>query len=187
MTLPTDLVVLDASSILNLYATGRMRDILTVTPSGAGIVEYVLQKEALFVRGTDPSQGEIKEPVVLDPLINEGLLRVFRLESSAETALFVDLASQMDDGEAMTAAIAICRSCSLATDDQKALRILSVRAPHLDVTTTLGLIRRWAEATSTPRVILEALEESMRTKASYRFSERDPHYGWWLSAVKKRL
>ena len=67
------------------------------------------------------------EPVDLSSLVDEGLVRVMALETPGEEATFVELAALVDDGEAITGALAAHRQCALATDDRKARRVLGER------------------------------------------------------------
>jgi predicted nucleic acid-binding protein len=59
-------------------------------------------------------------PVDLFPLISNGTIQVFDFASPAERDLFVQEAAVVDDGEAMSIAIAVCREYALAIDDRKA-------------------------------------------------------------------
>ena len=45
-----DFLLLDASCLLNLYATGRLREIAEVLPYQLCVAGYVAEQEALFVR-----------------------------------------------------------------------------------------------------------------------------------------
>ncbi len=42
-------LILDASTLLNLYATPRLREITSAGPYQLAVAEYVLNEEALFV------------------------------------------------------------------------------------------------------------------------------------------
>jgi predicted nucleic acid-binding protein len=57
-----------------------------------------------------------------------------KVNNETEATTFVDLSREMDDGEALTCALAMHRQCDVATDDRKARRILSARAPQVLVT-----------------------------------------------------
>ena len=49
MTQRFDILILDASCLLNLYATGRSRDIALTLPYRLGVADYVLEREVLYV------------------------------------------------------------------------------------------------------------------------------------------
>lgn len=145
--------LLDACAVLSLYATRYMDAILAVEPGPIAVVEIVVE-EALYVRRVVEGDVE-REPVDLSPLITTGRLLVLTPETDDELDTFVDLAVHLDDGEAMTAAVAIHRSCVLVTDDRKAERLL---ADRVQLRGTLDLIKAWVDVEHVPRDVLrEAL------------------------------
>ena len=125
-------LLLDASCLLNLYATDRILEIAAALPWQLAVVDYVLEQEALYVRtiGAYEEQEETV-PVDLSPLIDEGLILVVRMETPSEEASFVELAAVLDDGEAVTGAIALSRGHMVAIDDRKARRVLGEKAPGM--------------------------------------------------------
>lgn len=176
-------VLLDASCLLNLYATGRLRDIALALPFRLAVAEYVLEQEALYIWRTGPAEQEARVPVDLSPLVEEGLVLVLRLEHQEEEATFVDLAALVDDGEAITAALALHRGCGLATDDRKARRVISEYAPSVVLVSTLGILKEWSERDSVEAPELRAVMLAMQWGASYIPSERDPLYEWWRAVI----
>lgn len=177
-----DFLLFDASCLLNLFATGRLRDIALAQPYRLGVADYVLEREALYV--WRPSSGEGQEEQVqvdFTPLIEEGIIQVLRLEHEDEEATFVNLASVVDDGEAITAALAMHRGCAVAIDDRKARRVLAEQTPSVPLVSTLEVLRQWAEESSVTRSDLRTATNAMRSGASYVPGERDPSYEWWRS------
>ena len=177
-------ILLDASCLLNLYSTGRLRDILEVLPQQFVVAAYVRDVEVIYTWRQNPiGEGEIKEEVNLAGVINEGLLVVFDLEGPEETATFVDLASVMDDGEAVSGALASHHGYALATDDRKARRELRVRLPSLGLVSTLELMKQWSEVIPVTECELRTALEAMIFGASYVPGRSDPLYEWWLEAL----
>ena len=180
---PTESVLLmDASCLLNLYATGRIAEIAAVLPWQLAVVDYVLEHETLYIRAT----GGYEEPgttisVDLSSLIEAGLLLVVRLEGPGEQARFVELAADLDDGEAMTGAMAINRGFAIAIDDRKARRVLGEKDSELRLLSTLGLLHLWSAA-APDQEVGRALE-AMRYGARYVPGNRDPLYGWWRDLI----
>ena len=174
------LLLLDASCLLNLCATDRLREIALALPFRLGVADYVIEHEALYVWRRDlVGTEERRVSVDLSLLVEEDLVRVMGLESEEEERTFVDLASQMDDGEAVTGAIALHRGYAVATDDRKARRVLAERAASISLVSTLELLKLWAESALVPERELRAALVAKRTGASYLPGERDPLYGWW--------
>ncbi len=185
MTQPPSTLLLDASCLLNLYATGRFSDIATALPYQVAVADYVLEVEALYVWRPDPTgTREESESVDVSTLIDGGLVQVVGLEGPEEEATFVDLAALVDDGEAITGAIAVHRQCALATDDRKARRVLGERTPTVPLLSTLELLKLWADGTAVPDTHLRAAAEGMRLGASYVPGPRDSLYSWWHGVME---
>lgn len=180
----TSPVVLDASCAINLYATGKIRDIAIAWTSRLSISKFVLQREALVIGKyrTDDFQFE-KDPLDLSELIQEGLIRVVKLADSREATTMAELAASIDDGEAVTAAIAACRQWSMATDDRKASSIVLAHYPNARILSTLDLLAHWARAESIKQSELKAALEEMRQCSGFLPSSRDSQYEWWRAIV----
>lgn len=178
-------LILDASCLLNLYATERFGDIAASLREQVAVADYVLEQEALFIRREASADGEDDQFAVdLSPFVSAGLVEVMHLASPSEEATFVALAAIIDDGEAVTAALAIHRGISVATDDRKARRVLSERAPSVPLVSTLDLVAQWSETMPVPPTELRTALERMRSGASYVPGPRDPRYQWWLQVMQ---
>lgn len=185
MTHPVATLLLDASCLLNLYATRRFRDITLALPYQLAVADYVLEEEALYVWRPDATGiQEEPDPVDLSSLVDEGLMQVMGLVSPDEEATFVELAARVDDGEAITGALAAHRQCSLATDDRKARRVLGERLPAVPLLSTLELLRVWADSAAVPDADLRQAMDGMRLGASYVPGPRDPLYSWWWNIME---
>lgn len=184
MTCHRSALLLDASCLLNLYATGFLEEITVSLPIEFRVAAFVVEFEALFIRRADPTGGkDVKVPVNLTSLLEEGLIQLMRLEGSAEEASFVELAADLDDGEAVTGALAFYRGCSVATDDRKARRVLGQLIPPVELVSTLELLKLWAEDNQVPEDKLASAMAAMQSCASYRPGRRDPLYEWWRSTI----
>jgi predicted nucleic acid-binding protein len=119
----------------------------------------------------------------VDPVMKAGLMEVCSPADGPETDLYVSLAQELDDGEAMALAIAKSRGWTLATDDRKARR----KATELGVRalTTPELMRRWAERTKHPkRVVTDALLR-IETLARFIPAGTAPDADWWRAQLKR--
>ena len=176
--------MLDASCLLNLYATERFREIVASLHEQICVARYVLEEEALFIRLEASAGGQDEKiPVDISPFVSEGLVEVIHLEGPNEETTFVELAAHIDDGEAMTAALALHRGGSVATDDRKARRVLAERAPTVPLQSTLELLGNWTASTSVALREQRTALERMRSGASYVPGRSDPRYEWWLEVV----
>lgn len=178
MSQPT--VILDACVLINLLASGEAESIIRVAAEECRICE-VVEKETIYLSSDDP-QEEAVEAVQVDSLIESGLLSVCALENQAEEALYVNYASQLDDGEAMSIAIAEARGYKIATDDRKARRIFleATGAPDRLIWTS-DLIRKWAEQEGISPEKLQSTLQSIRRRATFFPPKRDVNHGWWTS------
>ncbi len=186
MTRRFDSIILDASCLLNLYATGHLREIAIALPNQFWVADYVAEREALFVWRRSRTDGkEVREPVDLTSLTEAGLIQLMRLEEPVEEATFVALGAELDDGEAVTGALAFHRGCAVATDDRKARRVLGQLSPPVELVSTLEILKRWAEESRIPGDELSAALAEMQSSASYIPGVRHPLYQWWLSVVDR--
>ena len=184
MTNPPRSLLLDASCLLNLYATGRLREIAVALPYKLAVADYVLEREALYTWLPDPAgTRERREPVDLSLLVSEGLMQVMYLEHPEEQLTFIDLAALVDDGEAVICALAFHRGCSVATDDRKARRVFEEQIRTVPLVSTLELIKLWAQEGSISDIDLRAAMMSMKSGASYVSGDRDPLYWWWREVI----
>jgi len=183
--IPLAPIILDASCVLNLYASGRFKDIAESLPEQLIVSDYVVEREALFVTYRDSEQDEEKRRTVdLNPLVATGLIEVISIDSNEEQETFVDLAAEMDDGEAITISLAEHRGCCVATDDQKALKVIAERA-LIQATSTLELVKRWAESRNVLRTEVKSVLALILESASYYPGERHPLYSWWRDMISK--
>ena len=181
---PSECLVLDASCLLNLYATGRLGEIVLAFGRQVEVTDYVLEREAIYTWQADSTGAhEQAVPVDLTLLVEEGLIRVVRLENPEEQETFVALAALVDDGEAATAALALHRGCAVATDDRKARRVFGEFMPDVPLVSTLDLMKQWIDESQVPRDELQAAMDAMRDSASYVPGSRDPLFEWWALIV----
>jgi hypothetical protein len=116
-------------------ASKRMQSILESIPKPVSIAAYVDEMEAQRIY-SDPDDDVAMETesINLQPFIESELLHVVPLENESEAAVAVSLSAvtRLDTGEAISAAIALHRSWSLATDDKAAISFFARQVPHLE-------------------------------------------------------
>lgn len=169
-------LLLDACALINLYACGHLGEILESIPASFGIVTRV-RDEALFIRrggGGEDAQDSI--PIDLDDALSRGLLRVVADTTDEELNTFIDLAVDLGDGEAMTAAIALHRRYTVVTDDRVAVRIVNGRVPTV---ASLELIKEWIERARIPRDIASSALIDLRQRGRYLPGRTHPLRNWW--------
>lgn len=188
------LFLLDACCAINLLASGEARAILRALETvNVAVASFVAEQEVVEVApatkeemaeedlGTERTEANL----TLDPLIEEGLLDVVCPEGEQEEATYVDLALQLDDGEAMTGAIAIHRAGTVATDDKKAIRVLGAQRSSPQIRRTSWLIRTWAQAAEIDHERLQSVLRNIERRGSFVPPLEDPLLGWWLRVTER--
>jgi predicted nucleic acid-binding protein len=172
-------VVLDTCVLINLVATGQVEDILA--SMARSVVCAAVQKESLYLRSNDPAVS--REPVSLDALIAAGLLQPVDVTEGPEEELYVQHASRLDDGEAMSLAIAQSRGFHLATDDRKGRRLfMEAVGDRSRLLSTAGILREWAECRNVSKHKLREAIIAVVNRAKFTPAEADPDYKWWQAA-----
>lgn len=131
-------LVLDASVIINLLATGHASAILKALEVPLVVTESVVREIGQGVVNGRP------EPALLADLISNQVLTVEELVGTALESFF-DMVSghtsnSLGDGEAATLAFAYCNGLSAAIDEKKATRIAAERYQTLELVTTVDIL-----------------------------------------------
>ncbi|MFI9847378.1 hypothetical protein ACIHFD_60915 [Nonomuraea sp. NPDC051941] len=170
-------VLLDACVALNLEAAGEfdaIADVLGLT----FVMSTKVAEETFYL--DDIIDGEpCRIQIDLGPHIRKGTLGVHNLTPGDETATFVRLAGQVDDGEAECLALAVHRALPFATDDRLAIRV----AGDLGLTTifrTAELLRRYADRANLRSHDITLMLGAVERRASFRPPRSSPDYSWWL-------
>lgn len=177
-----DYIILDACIVMNLYASGQMENILTAISEMFAVAPYVVEIEALSIYANSKHTPNKKERIQLQSFLDKGLLLAVDLESADERASFLAFSSQrLDDGEAITMAIAQHRHWAVATDDRRAIHIFNSQGNHIQILSTPELIKHWQErARPSPNVLYQTIID-IELKANYLVGKNHPLYQWWQS------
>lgn len=174
--------ILDACVLINLLASGEIEGVLRVAAEESLICSAV-EGESIYLRTEDPKAP--LEPIDLRPLIDAGLLTVCQIEGDEEAELYVDYASALDDGEAMSLAIALSRRFVLATDERKARRLfLEANGDPQHLTSTAELFRLWVASESVTPERLKAALLQVEKRARYQPSPNDINFQWWSQSTR---
>jgi predicted nucleic acid-binding protein len=163
-------VSVDTCTLINILASGVARRLFSHL-SGECIISEAVSRESLFLRSR--TSGSPAESIDLSPLLSEGILKVCQADTPQEEALYVQLASDLDDGEALSLAISVTRGYGFATDDRKAARLAK----------SLGLVKIY----TTPDIVsscsdIDYREVLMAIEFRARFYPGADHplYPWWM-------
>ncbi|MEN9935959.1 MAG: hypothetical protein RLZZ387_2538 [Chloroflexota bacterium] len=175
-------LLLDASSVISLVASGRVDEMLAALPVRACVIDITRRQEIRYIwSGPEPNVRQRREAIDLQPLINRGLLSEVSLDFD-ETVTMVNLAAQnLGNGESAATAIALHRGWGVCTDDFEALPRLRRYAPKVVFLATSQIIQQWAiESAASDDTIHEVLR-SMRMRGGYGISTRDVLVAWLQS------
>jgi hypothetical protein len=172
-------VLVDTCCLINMSAATDLRHLLP----GSGLrwhVPAAVAGEAAYL--PVPQEGEDDEGeggrVEVAVYLDAGVVILSEVQSPEESERFVELASQVADGEAMTLAMAKERRWTAATDDRKARRLAA--GLDVDVITTPEIMRLLVEAGcisgSDVSQALRNIERICRFAPTPDF----PQYNWWV-------
>jgi predicted nucleic acid-binding protein len=131
-------LVADASTIINLIATGSARAIVSALPNRMLVVDVVLRElETGRARGRETSE-RLKE------LALDGVLELVELGDDGmpcfEDLVIGPATATLDDGEAATIAYAVAHGDTALIDERKATRICAERYPQLRTACTVDVL-----------------------------------------------
>ena len=176
-------IVLDACCILNFCASGHFIAILKSIPVEVVVTQVVREKELITLQRLKNEEND--SVIQFETAITQGLLSVVDFESELEEETFVNYAFELgDDGESATCAIAFHRGWAIATDDKKAISFSQKEAPHLQVLSTLEIIKNWSEQTNLTSTELCNILGAIRTKGRYTPHRNHPLLNWWENLMK---
>lgn len=132
-------IVVDASVVINIVATGRAEDVLRALPCKV-LVSTVVEGEleSGLARGR-LDYGRLRE------LVRSGVVELVEFgpigERYFEQLVLGSSVSTLDDGEAASISCALELGAAVAIDDQKAIRVCSALFPSLSLMSTVGVLR----------------------------------------------
>jgi predicted nucleic acid-binding protein len=176
-------VILDACVLINILASGEF-DGITGSKTRAFAVCSKVREESIFLRPDDPGILAL-EAISVDEYVDSGRLRILVLDGEEEETLYVNYAAELDDGEAMSMALAESRELVLATDDRKARRLFveNVDAPHR-LLSTAELLRDWVDSHGVSPDRLKSALHRIMNRARYTPNRSDSNFMWWLNAAR---
>ena len=137
LTDPEALLVADASTVINLNASGCAREVLDALPNRFVVVDVVPVELA------GGRQRLRQDSDLLSRLVDSNSVEIVRLDDGAakdfEQLVVGAAALTLDDGEAATIAYAISQNAVALIDERKAIRICRERFPNLRVGCTVDI------------------------------------------------
>jgi predicted nucleic acid-binding protein len=172
------LLLNDSSVLLNLLATNLFTEIATQAGWQFAICPAVLA-EVDELR--DEHSRELV-PVDLTAYISSGLLQILELSGDEEQNLYVAQTTVVDDGEAMSIAIAAHRHLELAIDDKQAANHARRTFPEVRLWSTPEILKHWCEAGGVDAQALRTAIRLIEIRSRYFPAKSNPLAAWWQSA-----
>lgn len=142
----------------------------------------VVKNESIYLRGADLNAPP--EAVKLDALLESDRLTVFELSGDEEKELYVDYATELDDGEAMSLALVCSRGFSMASDDRKARRLFTEEIGDLKrLLSTSHILKEWSEKAGMNAADLKQVLTEVSRRGRFYPNSGDPHFAWWSKAM----
>jgi predicted nucleic acid-binding protein len=179
LTESSSCLVSDASTIINLIATGEARTIVSALPNRVVVVDVVLAElETGRARGREAGDR-------LKDLAACGVLEIVELGDDA-VPCFEDLVigpavATLDDGEAATIAYAVAHGDTALIDERKATRICLERYPNLRIASTVDVLGHPAvERQLGPELLCDAVFRALRDG---RMGVMPHHLEWVITRI----
>jgi predicted nucleic acid-binding protein len=173
----SSIVIQDACVLINLLASARFEDIASGCDLRFAIASVVAQ-ESMYLHNGDSGEREM---IDLQSLLENGTLEILSAESENEKLRYIELALNLDDGEAESVAIAEARHFALATDDKKARNLIQREGLKIELWSTCSLIQHWQGKCSVPDSDLKLVLTNIFKRARYRPKLGHPDFDWWAN------
>jgi hypothetical protein len=172
-------LLLDASCVTSLYASGQMGPILSAYAAPIGVVNVLHPREMLYIwGGPDQDVRRHKIAVNLLSLIAAGALVEFPFKD-VDVEMAVNLAAQgFDNSECVTVAVAYRLGWGVGIDDIPAWRRIAALLPQVSLVSTSQLLKHWVDTQCIVINDARAVLQSMRRRGGYRFSKYDGLADW---------
>ena len=178
-------IVLDACCILNFCASGYLIEILESIPAQVVVTKIVRERELLTLQRLRDESSESEDVSQFEIAIEKGLLSVTDFNSEIEEETFVNYVFELgDDGESATGAIAFHRNWAIATDDKKAISFFERESPHLQILSTLAIVKNWSEQEKLSYDTLRSVLSAIRTRGRYMPHRNHPLLRWWKDVMR---
>jgi len=165
-----------------------MEEIIKAIPCKFIVADYVREKEARSIKKKYTSRGMAisnKENINLQPMVENKLLSIVSLDFNREAVDCVNFTYEMNDGEAMSGAIAKNRNWAIATDDYEATQNFIRDIPEIQIITTIDLIKYWSDFSNPSPSEVIIVTNNIYTIGNYIPTPRHHLYTWWCKYFQR--
>lgn len=148
----------------------------------AVVTEVVRSQELLTLKRVEENVGNDVD--TFEGAIEKGLIAIEDFQSELEQNDFINYAFELgDDGESATFAIAANRGWAVATDDKKATSFFRQEFPHLQLLSSLDILKYYADKAQLTPSELKTLLQEIRLKGHYVANKQHHLRDWWEKSV----
>ncbi|ASV10540.1 MULTISPECIES: hypothetical protein [Leptospira] len=176
--------LMDACILINLMAAEILSEIVENSGLKFAISSFIVEKEVHFVF-QEKDAGLYKIKIDISDFTDSGKIIKMYLEDN-EAQMVVDLSQDVDDGEAYTIALAVCRKLNMVSDDKKAGRLFRKLQKDGVLLSTEALLYRWAKKNFVSLERLKNVLLKIEKCARYLPPKDSEFYLWWRE-VKESL
>ncbi|RMH19838.1 MAG: hypothetical protein D6696_09695, partial [Acidobacteria bacterium] len=158
-------IVVDASCLLNLVATGRAVELLEGLDAVL-VVPPQVTAEPLYLSSDDPQERFRRQPIDLRELEAAGRLRIEPIARESLDVL-VRCAEHLHDADAAALTLAVTHRLPLATDDGRQRQVARQLFPEVELLTTSEILAQAIEPLALDQAALHAIAAAICRRANY--------------------
>lgn len=170
------LLILDACCLINLSVSGKLEEILNTIEFRCLVSKTVHDDE--MPRFMTPSTSTNRKQY--DQIAGSNLLKIVDFKGKLEIEKFIFYCRIIGgDGEAACLAIAESNNYLIATDDKRAQLMTKKYAPHVEVITTLDIVKSWADLSNVSQNKVSIVLRNIKNSGRYYPTQKHHLYKWW--------
>jgi hypothetical protein len=174
---------IDACPLINLYASGRLAEIVTVLGLQVKVTPRVVAETKFVYARNDLERGD-EIPINLELLFSNKIVTSTSPLTDEENTEFLMLTSLIDDGEAEVIASAISRGGGVITDDGSTLKKMPLLYPDLPMLTTISLVKQWASKVGITSAEIREVLLNIQIGGNFDPPRSEPERVWWLEMFR---
>jgi hypothetical protein len=163
--------------LINLCATGRISEILTVQPFQCAIINTILTKPPTLWDFS--SDGPIFCQEMVSNLVTEGVLHAYSLQREQYIHTHVLLGRYLREELADLFTLANAHQAAVALDDRVIKKRVTPLLPNLSIYSTLALLHTWHTITRLPSSEVQLVLRLVAQRAHFLPPSDDPFRPWW--------
>ncbi len=174
-------LVLTASCVMTLYASGQIESLLASLPVVCVCDERVSSDEKYCTyAGPDEDVTQKKEAINIQPLVEKGFLQIVSADCHVlKSAAKIASMGMIDDGETVPCALALQHDSILVTDYPYTIDLLTLQVSEIAYISTIDIFKYWVDTLYPTTQVIKNAVRRMGKRALYMPSVSHRWYSWW--------